>query len=74
MFAYISRYVRVYLDEKQCQFLSNHREQSSFLQSSLTPEELPIAKILADKCVLVRKKLDNDTQYALNKSIRFVNK
>lgn len=74
MFAYISRYVRVYLDEKQYQFLDNHREQLSFLQSSLTSEELPIAKILADKCVLVRKKLDNDTQYALNKSIRFIEK
>jgi hypothetical protein len=74
MFAYISRYVRVYIDEKQYQFLGRHREQTSFLQSSLLPEELPIAKILADKCVLVRKKLDNDTQYALNNSIRFINK
>lgn len=74
MFAYISRYVRVYIDEKQYQFLDSHREQTSFLQSSLSPEELPIAKILADKCVLVRKKLDNDTQYALNNSIRFINK
>jgi hypothetical protein len=30
-----------------------------------------IAKTLSDKGILVRKKLDNDTQYALNKHIRF---
>jgi hypothetical protein len=27
---------------------------------------------LADKAVFVRKKLDDDTQYALNRKIRFV--
>jgi len=71
MFAYISRYVRVYLDEKQYQFLNRFTETESILQSELESHEIPTAKILADKCVLVRKKLDNDTQYALNKHIRF---
>lgn len=74
MFAYISRFVRVYISEEQYQFLNSRREQGSFLQSSLSVEELPIAKNLADKFVLVRKKLDADTQYALNNSIRFVDK
>ena len=35
--------------------------------------EIHIAKILADKSVLVRKKLDNDVQYALNRYVKFVN-
>lgn len=74
MFAYISRSVRVYITQRQYEFLGKYREKTSFLQSKLEVEELPIAKSLADKCVLVRKKLDSDTQYALNNSIRFVKK
>ena len=38
----------------------------------MTSQKLQMAKTLADKAIFVRKKLDNDVQYALNKSIRFV--
>jgi|TARA_B100000508_G_C11406530_1_gene251064 hypothetical protein len=34
--------------------------------------EVEIAKQLADKSILVRKKLDTGVQYALNRRIRFV--
>jgi hypothetical protein len=33
---------------------------------------MEIAKQLADKAIFVRKKLDTDVQYALNRRIRFV--
>ena len=72
MYAYITRYVRVYLTDTQYQFLDKFKNSESLLQSSLAPEELPTVKILADKCILVRKKLDNDIQYALNKSVRII--
>ena len=35
-------------------------------------EEADMAKILADKSIFVRKKLDNGTQYALNKRIKIL--
>lgn len=71
MYVRLSRYVRVYITDSQYQFLGKFKNIESLLQSSLSPEELPNVKNLADKCVLVRKKLDNDVQYALNKSVRF---
>ena len=44
----------------------------SFRSTELQPDEVQLAKVLADKAIFVRKKLDNDVQYALNKRIRFV--
>ena len=38
----------------------------------LSPEDADRAKKLADKAVFVRKKLDDHTQYALNRKIKFV--
>ena len=38
----------------------------------LTPEQAHIARVLADKAIYVRKKLDDGMQYALNRRIRFV--
>ena len=40
--------------------------------TDLTPEDADRAKVLADKAVFVRKKLDAGMQYALNRKIRFV--
>jgi len=66
----ISRYVRVTISEQDIEFLKKHKDLSSFLQSQLSPEEHKTAKILSDKCILVRKKLNDDTQYAVNKNIK----
>jgi len=74
MYAHISRHARVYLTERQQAFISHWRQRDSFLQSELPVEDAITAKTLSDKGILVRKKLDADTQYALNKHIRFEKK
>jgi len=71
MYVTISRHVRVFLIEKQREFIRKWQNRANFLQSELPVEEISIAKTLADKGILVRKKLDTDTQYALNKHIKF---
>lgn len=71
MYVHISRHVRVFITEKQHDFLNKHKNLEHFLQSELPIDEAIIAKTLSDKGILVRKKLDNDTQYALNKHIKF---
>jgi len=71
MYVHISRHVRVFITEKQHDFLNKYKNLEHFLQSELPIDEAVIAKTLSDKGILVRKKLDNDTQYALNKHIKF---
>ena len=71
MYVHISRHVRVFITEKQNLFIHKWKNHDHFLQSELPIEEAITAKILSDKGILVRKKLDTDTQYALNKHIRF---
>ena len=71
MYVHISRHVRVFISEKQHLFIHKWQNHEHFLQSELPIEEAMVAKTLSDKGILVRKKLDNDTQYALNKHIRF---
>jgi len=71
MYVHISRHVRVYITEMQHQFIHKYQNHEHFLQSELPIEEAITAKTLSDKGILVRKKLDNDTQYALNKHIKF---
>jgi len=71
MYVHISRHVRVYITEIQHQFIHKYQNHEHFLQSELPIEEAITAKTLSDKGILVRKKLDNDTQYALNKHIKF---
>ena len=71
MFIQIAPKVRVYVTEKQMDFIQSHSDHT-FRNSELLPEQIEIAKLLADKAVFVRKKLDNDVQYALNRRIRFV--
>ena len=43
-----------------------------YIRDSLSPRDAERAKVLADKAVFVRKKLDTGMQYALNRKIRFV--
>ena len=71
MFIQIAPKVKVYVTSDDMEFISIY-SKSTFRDSNLSTEEQKIAKRLADKAVLVRKKLDNDTQYALNRKIRFV--
>ena len=71
MFIQIAPKVKVYVTSDDMEFISTY-SKSTFRDSNLSTEEQKIAKRLADKAVLVRKKLDNDTQYALNRKIRFV--
>jgi hypothetical protein len=71
MYARLSRYVRVYVTKSQIDFIYKYEGKFPIVQTRLDVEDIPIAQTLAAKGILVRKKLDNDTQYNLNKSIRF---
>tara|TARA_B100000902_G_scaffold181446_1_gene174325 strand:- start:788 stop:1024 length:237 start_codon:yes stop_codon:yes gene_type:complete len=70
MFINISAKVRVWISGSQLDFLKKYSKKPSFRQSELSVEEVRIAKLLADKSVLVRKKLTTDTQFAVNRTIR----
>ena len=72
MFVELSRHVRIYITTIELNFLEKYYKQFPILQSRIDVQDTHTAKILSDKCVLVRKKLDNDTQYTLNKHIRFI--
>ena len=72
MFVQIAPRVRVFLTDIQIIFLNKYKDKESFRSTDLLPEEVEIAKILGDKSIFVRKKLDNGMQYALNRRIRFV--
>ena len=54
-------------------FLYKYEKRFPILQTSLEVEDVPMAQTLAAKGILVRKKLELDTRYNLNKSIRFEN-
>ena len=72
MFIQIAPRVKVFLTDIQIIFLNKYKDKESFRSTDLLPEEVEIAKILGDKSIFVRKKLDIGVQYALNKRIRFV--
>ena len=63
--------VKVYISDSDMAFIQSHSFES-FRSSNLPPSEQERAKILADKAIFVRKKLDNDVQYALNRRVRFL--
>ena len=42
------------------------------METQIDIDDLPTARVLASKGALVRKKLSDNTQYALNRSIRIV--
>jgi len=71
MFIQIAPRVKVYVSDDDVAFIKQHYTQS-FRSSQLSPADADRAKCLADKAVFVRKKLDDDMQYALNRKIRFV--
>ena len=71
MFIQIAPRVRVFISESQLEFIEQ-QSQGTFRDTDLSPEEVKTVKVLADKAIFVRKKLDNGMQYALNRSIRFV--
>jgi hypothetical protein len=72
MFVQIAPHVRVFLTNVQIDFVSKYKDKESFRSTDLLPEEAEIAKILGDKSIFVRKKLDIGVQYALNRRIKFV--
>ena len=72
MFVQIAPHVRVFLTEEQLEFVDRHKDKQSFTDRELPPEQAHIARVLADKAIYVRKKLDDGMQYALNRRIRFV--
>lgn len=72
MYIQIAPRVKVYVTDSDMAFVEQHWK-NSFRASQLTPEQQDLAKRLADKAIFVRKKLDTDTQYALNRRIRIVN-
>ena len=52
--------------------MEKYKHIESFTDRSLSPEEAYVARVLGDKAIFVRKKLDDGMQYALNRRIRFV--
>ena len=71
MFIQIAPKVKVFVSVEQVDFIQKH-SQESFKASQLSDSDAHMAKVLADKAVFVRKKLDNDVQYALNRRVRFL--
>jgi hypothetical protein len=72
MFVQIAPHVRVFLTKEQVAFVEKYQHIESFTDRSLSPEESRLARVLGDKAIFVRKKLDDGMQYALNRRIRFV--
>ena len=72
MFVQIAPHVKVFLTNTQIDFVNKYKDKESFRSTDLQPEEVEIARILGDKSIFVRKKLDIGVQYALNRRIRFV--
>ena len=71
MFIQIAPKVKVYVTDSQLRFIKKY-SKATFKNTDLLPEEMELAKTLADKAIFVRKKLDIGVQYALNKRIRII--
>ena len=72
MFVQIAPHVKVFLTKEQIAFVEKYQFIESFTDKNLDPEDAYTAKILGDKAIFVRKKIDGGMQYALNRRIRFV--
>ena len=72
MFVQIAPHVKVFLTKEQILFVEKYQNVESFTDKSLSPEEARVAKILGDKAIFVRKKIEGGMQYAFNRRIRFV--
>ena len=71
MFIQIAPRAKVYVTDLDVEFIKQNYTKP-FKGSSLSKENAIRAKMLADKSVFVRKKLDDDVQYALNRKIKFI--
>ena len=71
MFIQIAPRVKVYVTNDDMLFFQSHWKES-FRGNSLSVEDQDRVKKLADKAIFVRKKLDTDVQYALNRKIRMI--
>jgi len=71
MFIQIAPRVKVYVTDSDMVFIQSHWREP-FRGNNLTADDQDRAKRLADKAIFVRKKLDTDVQYALNRRIRIV--
>jgi len=71
MFIQIAPKVKVYVSDADMIFIESHCKEP-FRSNDLSQQDADRAKKLADKAVFVRKKLDTDVQYALNRKIRIV--
>ena len=72
MYARLSRYVRVYVTERQIEFVHKYEKRFPMLQTQFDVEDIATAQTLASKGILVRKKLSDNTQYNLNTSSRLI--
>ena len=72
MFVKIAPHVKVFLTKEQIAFVEKYQLVESFTDKNLDPLEAHTARVLGDKAIFVRKKLDDGMQYALNRRIRFV--
>ena len=72
MFVQIAPHVKVFLTKEQLAFLEKYQFVESFTDKNLDPEDVYTAKILGDKAIFVRKKIEGGVQYALNRRIRFL--
>ena len=72
MYIKIAPGVQVWISNEEQLFINKYKNYTSFRSSDLEITEMETAKILASKSIFVRKKLDNDVQYAVNRHIRFV--
>ena len=72
MFIQIAPHVRVFLTKPQIDFAERYQFVENFTDKSLSSEDAQTAKVLGDKAIFVRKKIDGGMQYALNRRIRFV--
>ena len=73
MYIKIAQGVQVWITDEQINFINKYKDKESFRSTDLLLEEVETARILGDKSIFVRKKLDTGVQYALNRRIRFVN-
>ena len=72
MYIKIAQGVHVWITNEQLNFINKYKNHGSFRNSELDITEIEVAKVLASKSIFVRKKLDNDIQYAVNRYIKFV--
>ena len=72
MYIKIAQGVHGWITNEQLNFINKYKNHGSFRNSELDITEIEVAKVLASKSIFVRKKLDNDIQYAVNRYIKFV--